>query len=71
MPDENGWNEWSKHVLYQLQAHDKKLDQINNRLSKIEGEIKLLKYKSTLWGSVGCGIVWVILWLVQHGGGLR
>ena len=32
---QNGWNEWSRHVLALLEAHDKKLDEVGNRLTMI------------------------------------
>jgi len=73
MPDNNGWNEWSRYVLAELTrlnsrveaipvAINLKVDEINKALKKIEVEIGKLQVKSGIWGAIG-GLVPVAIML--------
>ena len=48
MPEPNGWNEWSRHILEELKRLDKNItrlegtaNEINNRLIRLETEFKI------------------------------
>jgi len=49
----NGWNEWGKHVLRELERLDSNIDKINVRLIGIEKNIAGLKIKARMWGALG------------------
>ena len=53
MAQDNGWNEWSRHVLAELTRLNNCYDEINKSVSKIHVEIAMLKVKSGMWGAVG------------------
>lgn len=52
----NGWNEYQKLVLNELERHNKLIESIRYDLSDIKTEIAMLKVKSGLWGMVGAAI---------------
>jgi hypothetical protein len=54
MSDEstNGWNEYQRLVLHELQAHTKELDKIQIEIQKIHIELATLKVKSGVWGLI-------------------
>ena len=53
---ENGWAEWGKHVLKQLEIHHEQLDGIDDKITKLQVEIAMLKVKSGIWGLIGASI---------------
>lgn len=77
--EKNGWSEYQKLVLAELERLDKGLEVLDQKvddlraedgpLATINAEIKLLKYKSTLWGGVAGGIPAVILVIIKLLGG--
>lgn len=40
MSDGNGWNEWSKHVLCELERLEKEVTQIKKDVNSIEDKVK-------------------------------
>ena len=73
MPNDNGWSEYEKLVLAELERLDKGAERLDRKvdtirehdLANIKSEIKLLKYKSTLWGGIAGGIPALILVLIK------
>jgi len=64
MPESpNGWNEWSKYVLKELERLNGCYEQIDKKVDKIEQEIAMLKVKSGVWGLVG-GLIPVVIALI-------
>ena len=55
--DDNGWGEWRRHVLLQMEEHSKTLKEIKDEVKSMETEIALLKYKSSMWGAAGAALV--------------
>lgn len=60
----NGWNEWSRHVLAELERLNGCYDGVSKQLSDIKVEIAMLKVKSGMWGAIGGCIPIVITILV-------
>ncbi len=58
---ENGWNEWSKHVLRELVRLNACYETLDTRLNDVRLEIVQLKVKSGIWGLVGGAIPVVVL----------
>lgn len=60
----NGWGEWRRHVLIEMEQHRKALEKIHADFSDVKTEIALLKLKSSLWGAVGAGLVVILTALI-------
>ncbi len=56
----NGWREWSKYVLKELERLNEYHDSIDKAQQKIVVEIAMLKVKSGVWGAIGGAIPVVI-----------
>jgi hypothetical protein len=57
----NGWSEYEKLVLYRL-------DNMSDRITKVEAAIVALQIKSSLWGALGGGLTVAAmlgLWLLK------
>lgn len=48
---ENGWREYQRLVLFQLQGHTERLERIDQSVESLRLEIAMLKLKSGLWGA--------------------
>jgi len=59
-PAPNGWSEWSKYVLKELDRLNTCLTEVNNNVTEIKVEIATLKVKSGLWGAAAGTIPVVI-----------
>lgn len=77
-PHQNGWNEWSRHVLAELQRLHGTIENLedkieilkddftknfNDELRKIQVDIAMLQVKSGIWGLLG-GLIPVLIYLV-------
>lgn len=60
MAGENGWNEWSRHVLAELKrlsdAQEKNQEKSEACFSELKVEIARLKVQSGVWGLMGGAI---------------
>jgi len=61
----NGWTEYGKLVLNELERHNTLLEALRMDLSNINAEIKMLKLKSSIWGALG-GMIPVILAIIVY-----
>lgn len=63
----NGWTQYQKLVLAELERHSKQLEQINSQMHKqmsdLQVEIATLKVKSGVWGLMG-GLIPVLVLVV-------
>jgi len=69
MAADNGWNEWSRHVLAELERLNGCYEDINKTVNKIHIEIAMLKVKSGMWGAIGGCIPLVvafIFWVLHN-----
>ena len=66
MPDINGWTEWGKHVLLELERLNTCYEKLIREQGKTREEIASLKVKAGVWGLVaGCipvAIAIIIRW---------
>ena len=57
----NGWEDWSKFVIFSINKMWEKMDSIEKNLNKtkmdIQRDIVTLQVKSYIWGSIGGVIV--------------
>jgi len=49
--ESNGWNEWSRHVLSELERNNDELKELRTALEGIRVEIATLKVKAGVWGA--------------------
>lgn len=62
---DNGWNEWSKHVLAELERLNECYNGVNSQLQKIHVEIAMLKVKSGMWGAIG-GCIPLLIMVIMY-----
>ncbi len=71
MPPEhvtNGWNEWSKYVLKELERLNSCYHEMDKKLNRITVDIAKLKVKSGIWGLIGGAVPVVIglgIWFLR------
>jgi hypothetical protein len=56
----NGWKEWSRYILKELERLNNCYEGLRNDVGKIREEIITLKVKSAVWGSVG-GVIFAAI----------
>jgi len=69
----NGWNQWSKHILAELERLNSCYKTLDEKVQQIREDIAMLKVKSGVWGIVGGSIpviIWILLRLFEHSQGL-
>lgn len=52
MPNPNGWNEWSKFVLKDIEQRHLWEDKIEEKLEVMGKDIVRLQMKSGIWGAI-------------------
>lgn len=62
----NGWGEWSKYVLKELERVDKEINKLNKRVSDLEVEVAKLQVKASIWGGVTGLITTLIALVLQY-----
>jgi len=48
----NGWNEWSKHVLLELERLDESIKTMDDHVKRMHVDLATLKVKSGVWGAL-------------------
>jgi hypothetical protein len=66
MTQPNGWNEWSKFVLKELERLNSCYDKLDQKATEIQTEIVMLKVKSGVWGAIGGVASIAIVLLVMY-----
>ena len=65
MGDDSSWNEWSRHVLAELQRADLGIQRLVTMSNEIKVDIAMLKVKASIWGAVAGLIVVLSSVLIQ------
>lgn len=47
----NGWDEYKRLVIHELERTNRRLDMVDKRLSKIERNITILQTKAATWAA--------------------
>jgi len=63
---QNGWQQWSNHVLKELDRLNSGMLTMNNELTQLRIEIAMLKVKSGIWGAIGACVPIAIAIAVQY-----
>jgi len=68
-PNSNGWGEWSKHVLLELERLNRCYEDLRVDVQKIHIELAQLKVKAGLWGGVAGAIpaITAVLFILLRG----
>lgn len=59
-PGGDGWSEWGRHVLSELERLGSAYEGLRGEIQKIHVEIAQLKVKSGMWGVLG-GLIPVVI----------
>ena len=62
---QNGWNEWSKHVLAELGRLNDKSDQLSRELQDVQIKLATLRERASIWGAVSGAIVLAVGMVIQ------
>lgn len=62
----DGWNEWSRYVLRELERLNDCYEGVRQELSEIKTEIAMLKVKAGVWGAVGALVPVAIMLVIQQ-----
>ncbi len=52
LPNNNGWGEWGKYVLKELERLNDCYEEQQKIMQQIQVEIAMLKVKSSVWGGI-------------------
>lgn len=61
---QNGWNEWSRHVLAELTRLSDAQGEIAKELAEIKTDLALLKFKAVFFGAVtgtACAVLFEVV----------
>ena len=64
----NGWNEWSKYVLKELERLNDYQMELNKKVDKLLIDTTTMKVKASLFGALAGAvpaIIMLIVWLVR------
>ena len=56
----DGWNEYSRMVLHELERLNEGVNKLDEGQKQIEKDIIMLQAKATIWGSIGGFIIAVL-----------
>ena len=65
----NGWEQYKRLVLSELERFNRTQDKLNKKLDKVIVDIATLKVKSGLWGLLGGTmpiLIALMIWLLYH-----
>jgi len=67
MPEEqlDGWNQWAKHVLLELERLDKCISTTKKEMMSVRIEIASLQVKAGIWG-MAAGAVPILLYIAVN-----
>jgi len=54
----NGWNEWSRHVLSELERLNTCYNNLDEKLDGVKIDVATLKVKASMWGGIGATRCW-------------
>ena len=49
----NGWNEWSRYVLKELERLNENIEELHKEVTKIRIDLGMLQVKAGAWGALG------------------
>ena len=64
--DNNGWQQWSKHVLITLKSIDSDLRELTRLVNKLDARMTISETKAIMMGSIGGIVMTVSIQLVFY-----
>jgi hypothetical protein len=64
-PNTNGWSEWSRYVLKELERLNNCYEGLHKDVGEIKTEIATLKVKASIWGLAG-GLIPAVIVLIYY-----
>ena len=64
-PGTNGWDEWGKHVLAELERQNSLIEGVRISLNNLTTEVAMLKVKAGMWGFIAGVIPGLIILFVK------
>lgn len=61
----NGWDEWRRHVLLEMDRLGKACETHNTQLGEIKAAVEALKVKAGTWGAVAGLVTALGAWLLR------
>ena len=55
-PGDNGWNEWKRHVVPELERLSKCYESLDAKVDNLITSVAGLKVKAGVWGLIGAAI---------------
>ena len=68
-PTNNGWNEWSRYVLKELEEARVERKAVLTEVQKLRTDVEVLKWRAGLWGAAA-GAVPVLIAIIAKAFGL-
>ena len=62
----NGWNQWSKHILMELERLNDKLESIDDRLRQVDKDLATLQIKAGFWGALAGSVPVLIVMVAKY-----
>lgn len=66
--DNNGWTEWRKHVLLEIERINENLEKMNEKHIVLCVEVAKLKVYAAVWGAVGGSVITALILLAVSRG---
>lgn len=62
--DNNGWSEWRKHVLLEIERINENLEKMSERHVELCLEVAKLKAYTAVWGAVGGAVITLVVAII-------
>jgi hypothetical protein len=67
--NDNGWNEWSRHVLRELERINQQVEKLHDEMSDLRQDLAIvrteLRLKAGIWGAIGAAIPVIVMLAFQ------
>jgi len=64
MTEHNGWTEWSRHVLKELERLNTCYESLSTKMGIMQTEIATLKERSSVWGGIAGTIAGIVVGII-------
>lgn len=69
MENNDGWNEWSRHVLSELERINQQVEKLHDEVSRLRQDLAVvrteLRLKAGIWGAIGAAIPVIVMLAFQ------
>jgi len=66
MVEPDGWDEWGRHVLKELERLNDCYESVRKEMTRFGMEVATLKVKAGLWGAAGAAIPVIAFLLIEE-----